>query len=135
MRYIKFRAWDLDDKKMIYPSICFNEKYVLQLNCEYAGQFNGKTYDTVKLPLMQFTGLTDKNGKEIYEFDIVEYYHNLHGSHIGGKGIAHIRYNDDFARWQIAYKNIYEKEVWDDIDSKFLYVIGNIYENPELLEK
>lgn len=76
MREIKFRAWDMDENKMVYPTIEHNEKYVMQLNCGYMGEFNGSTYDTVKMPLMQFTGLKDKNGKEIYEGDIKPKHHD-----------------------------------------------------------
>jgi hypothetical protein len=71
MREIKFRAWDTLDKEMIYPDE--SELIVLSKNGNYL------TYNTrfdsdcwFGIELMQYTGLKDKNGKEIYEGDIVE---------------------------------------------------------------
>ena len=145
-REIKFRAWDLDEKVMIYPSLSHNEKYVLQLNCEYAGHFNGKTYDTVKLPLMEFIGRTDKHGKQVYEGDIF--------SHNNKQTVNNyiITYTDNFGfvAWQITKK--FKERIKDGIpDSlyngispylrfsefygmmKHCEVIGNIYETPEML--
>lgn len=71
--------------------------------------------------LMQFTGLKDKNGKEIYEGDVLDNY--------GGKYNSIVEWNageDDECRNYIA-------GFWLNYEPGDLEVIGNIYENPELI--
>ena len=123
-REIKFRVWDLDKQTMVYPTIQHNEKYVMQLNCHYIGEFNGKKYNTVQMPLMQFTGLYDRNGGEIYEGDILT---DDFGS------IAVVVWYDTYAQFRLDYGE-------DDIhlfdgQQNEMTIFGNIYENPELLQE
>lgn len=114
MRTIKFRTWDTIAKVMDYEGGQLEPTWILH-NKIY------EPYSDAHI-LMQFTGLLDKNGKEIYESDIVE-------TEYGAKGICY----------------------WDDEKSAFLFdckepgwshpiygmsgekqVIGNIYEKPSL---
>jgi len=122
MRDIKFRVWDNDSSKM-YP--------VLQLftSC-------GSTYPKVRVDdknenedwlftkdfvIQQFTGLKDKNDREIYEGDIIK------GPHDFGPGGWHERTGTiEFHKF-----NGYSWEYWD---IKHIEVVGNIFENPELLK-
>ena len=71
MREIKFRAWDKELKEMFYPS-SISWKNKIMWVCGSHGK-NKLEYEIEKprTELMQFTGLLDKNGKEIYEGDIV----------------------------------------------------------------
>ena len=112
----KFRAWDSDESKYATDDdICFDTGG----ECECA-------YDLLKVNdsfyvIEQCTGLKDKNGKLIYEGDIVEVPVLYNGIPTGKK-----------QRCKVYYKhgafNIYA------VKSKYLKVIGNIHENSELLE-
>ena len=128
MREIRFRAWDDKSKKMWTPEvICFMKdgkaKAGLVMTPAQAkkGQHEGWFYDN---PLMQYTGLHDKNGKEIYEGDIV--------ACTGEKYI--VSWHNQLASWYLKPVNY---DGWHGIsksDMSLMYeIIGNLWENPELL--
>lgn len=84
MREIKFRAWDKDEKRMIYLANNMGSQTHLQLNNHSWGVFEPDSEDYYGIAsansnlgdiLMQHTGLKDKNGIEIYEGDIVIFNH------------------------------------------------------------
>ena len=121
----KFRAWLKKEQKMD------NEiDHISWLEDELYCIGDGITYMVLAedLVLMQSTGLKDKNGKEIFEGDIVDYK--------GRKAI--IKWHGAFASF--IYRFIDEpqerKPKWDPLFLAYLKleIIGNIYENPELLE-
>jgi uncharacterized phage protein (TIGR01671 family) len=115
MREIKFRAWDTSEE---------NKPYMLGPYDLTDAIWNHK--DIRKLPLMQYTGLKDKNGKEIYEGDIIEYYDEF--SIFGGKVIGKIGFKD------AAFTIETEEETYIlHTTYPFCTVIGSIHENPELL--
>ena len=108
-REIKFRIWNDYDKKMIY----WNEL----LKNKLANIFTIPSYDKW---LMQYTGLDDKNGKEIYEGDIVK-YENMTGKIM-------------FFNGSFIMSNFEETEEWElGVINEEIEVIGNIYDNLELL--
>lgn len=122
-REIKFRAWDKENKKMKYNIT----------GIEYGngdGNINGifidgDIYEIEKIELMQYTGLHDKNGKEIYEGDIVK----KTGSKEIDIGKVIYEYDGfivDVMNMDRFYGRVYLVEI-------FTEVIGNIYDNPELL--
>lgn len=107
MRTIKFRAWDGKYMEEV-PDII-----ELWDNSSYA-------YATPYKPiLLQFTGLYDKNGKEIYEGDIVSGWYNAKRNAREVKWVK----TEDYNGWSET----------SDHPTCDLEVIGNIYENPELL--
>lgn len=137
MRAIKFRAWDFDKNKMFYgyeldkPNmIDFNGNVYKTGNtgkmCEYgcSAEYINKAENCV---LMQFTGLLDKNGKEIYEADIVLYDRNIH------KDIDTAKFKVVWAKDRYVLQEINHKYYIDDVTWELVEVIGNIYENPALM--
>jgi len=138
MREIKFRAWDRTNKIMlidkdlwihIYPQKDIKEDSVSNIPDYHIGeQPNDVSYDArTDLEIMQFTGLKDKNGKEIYEGDICQCEDDkVFIEFSDGAYWFMYNKNDGFTYdWAIANSQ------WSDKD---IEVIGNIYENPELLE-
>jgi uncharacterized phage protein (TIGR01671 family) len=106
MREIKFRAWNLSDE-------CMQSWHSLWTHslCQLITD--------QRLILMQYTGLKDKNGKEIYEGDILVHEDFAYKKH---KVLGVMQWEESSAGFTQFYPI-----------SKF-EVIGNIYENPELLE-
>ena len=120
----KFRVWDKRRNKFIESP---EPTPMLQANGLLA-YFKDAEY--MKNYVIQFcTGLKDKNGKLIYEGDIVKFRNTDNKYYIGT-----IKYTDDDALFCLSYKNESNRDDWDYVIRYRLEVIGNIYENKELLE-
>lgn len=128
-REIKFRAWfgGLHNEKMVY---------------DYEGTYYFESYGfyTEEIPIMQYTGLTDKNGKEIYEGDIIttDKYICIDEGKQNYVLLVEIFNCASFITAYCVNKN--KAGISDgiteiiDVDEEYT-ILGNIYENPELLEK
>ena len=112
-REIKFRAWDIEEGVMFDP---------LHHNHRDFDEILARDY---RYSVMQFTGLTDKNGKDVFEGDVINPI-MMNGTITRGTVIFH---NGSFMARQIGAEWL--------IDDLYRYdnteVVGNIWENPELL--
>lgn len=123
MREIKFRAWDKTARKMMMPAWLCNED-----GCSPSDDGGWNNPEPYYLDsknhhiLMQFTGLKDKSGKEIYEGDIVT-CPDL-------DEVYFCEWDEDFAGFDFNVKGKYTQEYLGGAQYKNIEIIGNIYENP-----
>lgn len=162
MRELKFRAWDEDRRQMFTH---FHIELYTPDGADFSVIAPGSKQngDYQNLILMQYTGLKDKNGVEIYEGDVLQYEEWHHGvneimddaaAEKAGKPINHMircevvfacggfRYQEFRYNQQAnAYGRMFNREPnygselsYGEGDIKHMEVIGNIHANPELLE-
>jgi len=118
MREIKFRAWNIVDEKMrVVLKIDFDIKLVW-LDKYVKGERRPYWLEFKDVELMQYTGLKDKNGKEIYEGDIAR----------TPFGIGQVF--DRLGCWFVELQK--ELGYFPPFD---IEVIGNVYENPDLIKE
>ncbi len=129
----KFRAWDKHEQKMFT-----NDELIIWNGNVYANDSKKLTCNNLKgwsiddEYLMQSTGLVDKNGKEIFEGDVVQFEDCSEASDF-------LYINTGIIEWcqggfHVTNRDSVLMEDLLDGDSLDVTIIGNIYENPELLE-
>ena len=128
MRDLKFRAWNEDENRW---ALCeeFSQVKINPTLDQFGGGSKGADLQnmaalkvgTAPLVLMQYTGLKDKNGIEIYEGDIV-------ATPFGYNCEIRWNVNGHWGYWRTVDGATYKEDYWE------CEVIGNIYENPELLK-
>lgn len=130
MREILFRAKLLFNKKWVYGSFVREFDGSPQI----ISDDDGGMYEIIPETLSQYTGLTDKNGRKIFEGDIVQYstntnrstnkeFHEVVFETRGGSGYFGIKISN-VETWQFCL----------EVPAKLMEVIGNIYDNPELMK-
>lgn len=135
-REIKFRIWDIENKEMLkVQELDFEPTFYGGRIAIRPDQYNDY-FDTEDMILMQYTGIDDKNGKEIYEGDIVLldcYYYEEPAF----DGEFKVIYDDINGMWLLVDLENKDRGVaFGEIRSYYkaeIEVIGNIYDNPELL--
>ncbi|ERK50118.1 YopX family protein [Leptotrichia sp. oral taxon 879] len=162
MREIKLRAWLKEEKKMVnVETMDFTDKSIQYLKKnEFINAYLSRRMIFDDIELMQYTGLKDANSKEIYEGDILLYVNEngvflqeigfggderectefLNGFKIvNGYALEHdVAFSElkEFTKNIVLKNNIpYENDGIDDFLYDGWWVIGNIYEHPELLEE
>ncbi len=124
-REIKFRIWDIENKEMLkVQELDFEPTFYGGRIAIRPDQYNDY-FDTEDMILMQYTGLNDKNGKEIYEGDIV-----------GDNKIKWIvkwnKHRMGFSLYPTT-KQLYDEMPINVENELGFKILGNIYDNPELL--
>lgn len=123
MREFKFRAWDTEKQEMATVNFIGLNDYEVGMEDEECRRWRA-TYPYV-CRLMQYTNLKDKNGKEIYEGDILK-----------------VKVDDGEANLYVKYTNgeyrVVNEGRWEDSLYAYMYfgdveIVGNIYENKDLL--
>ena len=124
MRELKFRVWDKLGERFTTCDEGYQGHYVLSLKGEFHNLQDGS--GGKEYIVQQYTGMKDRNGKEIYEGDIFK----------GGdyKWDA-VEFEDGQFEVNLIGARVFSlQELCCDYDSERPEVIGNIFENPELLE-
>lgn len=144
MREFKFRAWDNDDRKMFKViRISFEEIWGDDdegiLMCpfdEFAKDKDADVRHSTNYILMQYTGLKDKNGREIYEGDLYKFIisHDMYNPESGHTTFEVVHVKAVTFEDGAFYHGTHLLSEIIEFDDSFTYV-GNIYENPELLEE
>lgn len=137
MRELKFRAWERSEPKMHYEFIIVDHKWCIdekKIGCPVNLGFQHMQEDNDNdcgWEIMQFTGLNDKLNTEIYEDDVVKITNAFNGiQHIGiikfikGRFVVIV----DKGNGVKYTPGIYSTDIGQ------INVIGNVYENPELLK-
>lgn len=130
-REYKFKVWLKKEKKMVEPLSINLEKQQILFNepsDKYWTEVRIVSFDDVEM--LQYTGINDKNGVKIYEGDIVIY--KFQNDDLKTKKLT-VFFDEEDCSFSLAHKGKpYISMEKDDI--KYYKVIGNIYENKELLE-
>jgi uncharacterized phage protein (TIGR01671 family) len=131
-REIRFRAWSFTQHRMLDRVLAGpGDPCSLVWIEERKDWFN---FDAVSGMIMQFTGLKDKNGKEVYEGDIIRA--TLVETGELKQVVEKVSYTEQYAGYTpFGHLMPFDEGRWIDCLSDSFEVIGNIYENPELLNR
>ena len=120
-REFKFRAWDKDENVMFYPVVIDYGDYSLR-------DLTGRWHDMINCELLQYIGLKDCNGREIYEGDILKITWG------NGKIVNYkVKYLSECGYYiLIDINNKEDEDIICIFDSSQIEIVGNIFETPKL---
>jgi uncharacterized phage protein (TIGR01671 family) len=130
MREIKFRAWIKKEKKMCRVNQINFDGFITVRFPEHESEIGDVFDDHMELDefiALQYTGLKDKNGREIYEGDIV--YMSEYGDYP-----MEVYWHENMVKWFMKNSIGNTDHLYMQKANNYLEIIGNIYENPELIK-
>ena len=121
------KAWLKKEKKMVaIIGIDFNYEYIRYTEDDNLFNENYKTAEFKNIELLQFSGVKDKAGQELYEADVIKFNDGIDDIY----GL--ISYDDEDGAYRVSYENITEHLLEREGDFE---IVGNIFENPDLHEQ
>ena len=127
MKEFKMKAWLKKEKKMVaIIGIDFSYEYIRYTEDDNLFNSDYKTAEFKDIELLQFSGVKDKAGQELYEADVIKFNDGIDDIY----GL--ISYDDEDGTYRVSYENITEH--LSDREGDF-EIVGNIFENPYLHEQ
>lgn len=149
-RTIRFRAWHLDEK-LLCPVQILTDKGAFLVGVKngedtidgrttFVAPKNGRFCESAEIKLMQYTGLMDKNGKEIFEGDILAWDNDQIDFPSGDGERMKVEWHGELSRFGLSFYSNHGGEGYTgtvqnihEYVKRGAYIIGNIHENPELI--
>jgi uncharacterized phage protein (TIGR01671 family) len=145
-REIKFRVWDSKNKQFVDDyNFCLYRGYPIEVLTTVGDGWCTKEMATTSPGtgefiednwiIQQFTGLKDKNNKEIYEGDIVRYTIKYHDGQVEYECVDKVEYTSSGSFRPLPINDIVEEDTFYSTYWENYEIIGNIFETPELLNE
>ena len=136
MREILFRGKRIDNGEWVEGAFClkdcddpFGDMVDRPSIIKYDPPCDGFWFRIDPETVGQFTGLTDKNGKKVFEGDIIEWFAQGESEH---PDFGYIEYDEQSFAWRVCWQK-YDPDWLEGMQSQYITVIGNVFDNKDLL--